>query len=154
MGSVRGIQLRHGKELPQTIPPKRSPPWPSRRNRIYSKTTPKNIFSKTLIPMAGKPKRNRKSSKCFCGNCQLECKSPTSTPCTAERCGRMFLFMGACVCLPIQNFLWGFASELVPEGSKGKGRVRSVSSYNVPFHFFQRPCCEQSRAKPHEEDAL
>ena len=49
---------------PQSIPPKRSPPWPSRRNRInpsYHPNKNKNS-SKTLIPMAGKPKRNQKSS--------------------------------------------------------------------------------------------
>ena len=64
VGSVRGIQLRHRQQPPQTntIPPKRSPPapWPSRRNNVNSKN---KISFKTLIPMAGKPKRNQKSPK-------------------------------------------------------------------------------------------
>ena len=55
VGSVRGIQLRHRQKPPPTIPPKRCPPWPSRRNRI-------NIIqiyvSKKLIPMAGTAKRS------------------------------------------------------------------------------------------------
>ena len=64
VGSVLGVQLRHRQKPPQTIPQKRSPPWPSRRNRRNPKNQPKNkISSKTLIPMAGKPKRNQKSPK-------------------------------------------------------------------------------------------
>ena len=84
---------------------------PSRRNRIKPKNNPKNkISSKTLIltkirlqkliRMAGTAKRSRARLKrkpppsraiwarCFCGNCQLECKGPT--PCNAERRGQIF----------------------------------------------------------------
>ena len=42
----------------------RCPSWPSRPNGINSKDHPKNkISTKTLIPMAGKRKRNQKSLK-------------------------------------------------------------------------------------------
>ena len=59
-GYNSGIAKNHSKH-PQSMPPKRSPPWPSTRNRINSNNHPKNkTSSKTLIPMAGKHKMRPK----------------------------------------------------------------------------------------------
>ena len=64
MESFWTMLLRHAQKQPQTIPPQRSPPWPPRRNRRNMKNPSKTkISSKTLIPMAGRPKRNKKTSK-------------------------------------------------------------------------------------------
>ena len=64
MGSFWTMLRRHAQKQPQTIPPKRSPPWPSRRNRRKTKNQSKTkISSKTLIPMAGRPNRDKKHPK-------------------------------------------------------------------------------------------
>ena len=59
-----GIILEHTRKQPQTTPPKRFPQWPSRRNRRNATNQSKTkISSKTLIPMADRPKRNKKHPK-------------------------------------------------------------------------------------------
>ena len=52
------------QKQPQTIPQKRSPRWPLRRNRINTSNQSKTkIPSKMLIPMAVRAKRNQKSTQ-------------------------------------------------------------------------------------------
>ena len=56
--------VRNIQKQPRTIPPQRSPQWPSRRNKIITKNRSKiKISSETLIHMAEKAQRNQKSSK-------------------------------------------------------------------------------------------
>ena len=56
--------LQHTQKQPQTIPPKHSPQWPSRRNSINAKNQAKTkISSKTLTCMAVKAKPNQKSTQ-------------------------------------------------------------------------------------------
>ena len=50
VGSILRTQVRHRQKPPQTIPPKRSPSWPPRRNEIDSKNHPwkQNFFQNDL----------------------------------------------------------------------------------------------------------
>ena len=62
VGWVRGIQ-RHRQKPPQTKPPKRSPPWPSWRNRI-TKNHPKNKISSNANPHGkGRPNASNNHPK-------------------------------------------------------------------------------------------